>query len=432
MKKKQLIILALSGAIAFQAAGCTKKNNTRKPQTEESGTQTADMQVNAKKLSLDEIRKQAKNLDIHYENLDLSNTKVIIPDVDEVYDVTFPLSTDSFERQIEKLEENIRKYKGLKKDVNLAKYMTIIYWDVKENETQSVSLDKADEQQKNAAQYLYYNDGEYAESFVFTNYMLELGNYSVCTKLTDNHNDYSHAPGGDYGRGQGLLYKRYDLTKDDISGISYHLSDGDVTISDAVAYVEKHMKEDYHFVGSKHLDYHVLGVTVRKLKKNIYYYEFDIGTSYKGLPLNSDDCHDMPKNPESGNEALTPEPFGTNSFVSMFQKDRLGYIWSCRQSFELANVNQTYQKLLPLEEACRLLSDYLSENKTYEISSVELIYQTEEEFESVHKASDGYIQSVHASPAYHFSVAKTGIAQYQGCLYFDVDAVSGKVTEMNH
>ena len=103
-----------------------------------------------------------------------------------------------------------------------------------------------------------------------------------------------------------------------------------------------------------------------------------------------------------------------------------------KNNMQKPQTEESYQKLLPLEEACRLLNDYLSENKTYEISSVELIYQTEEEFESVRKASDGYIQSVHASPAYHFSVAKTGIAQYQGCLYFDVDAVSGKVTEMNH
>lgn len=436
MKKKQLFFLVLSGAIVFQTAGCTQINNISKPQGEASGAQTADeqaktgTQVKAEKLPLAQIRKQAQNLDISYPNLDLSNAKALIPDVDEVYDLTFPMSAGSFEENVKKLEENIRKYKGLGKDVNVAKYMTLMYWDVAENETLEVPLEKAGEQQKNAAQYLYYNDGECAESFVFANHMFEMGDYSVCTRLTGSHSDYSGFSCRDYGREQGLLYERYDLAKDDISGISYHLSDGDMAISDAVAFVEKHMKEDYYFVGSKHLDYRVLEVTVRKLGENTYYYEFDIGTSFKGMPLNSDDCFYQPGYLESGNETLAAEPFGTNSFVSMFQKGRIGYIWSCRQSFEVANVNQTYQELLPLEEACRLLSNYLSENKSYEMSSVELVYQTEEEYENDAKASGGSIQSVHANPAYHFSVAKTGIAQYQGCMYFDVDAVNGEITEM--
>lgn len=436
MKKKQLLALTLFGVMIFQTIGCTPKNTTsKKPQTEETGTQTQNpgSQSKAKRFSLDSVQKQTESLNLRYNNLDLSNAKITIPDVDEVYDITFPLSTDSFDQQLKKFSDNIRKYKGLGKDMDPSQFITVLYWDTKINDTLAVPLNKADDQQKETAQYLSYNDGKYSEFFVLSNFMLEMGDYSVPAKLTDDKQDYSQSTNGKYGYNLGSLYKRYDLAKDDISGISYHLSDGDVLISDAISYVEKHMKEDYYFVGSKHLDYHVFGVTVRKLKENTYYYEFDVSTSYKGLSLNKDDCFYIPSEQESKqDDSLKLEPFGSNHLVSMFQKDRLGFIWSCCESFETVKVNHTYEKLLPLEDACQMLSGSLSENEAYEISSVELIYQTKYEYEDKKNSSLGDIQAVHANPAYHFTVAKTGLAEYQSRLYFDVDAISGEITKMSH
>lgn len=442
MKKKQLLALTLLGAMTLQTTGCTVKDITaKKPQTKATGTQTensdvskqTDSQTNTNMIPLSEIQKQAENLNISYPNLDLSNAKITIPDASEVYDITFPLSTDSFERQVEKLCDNIRIYEGLEKDIDPRQHITVIYWDTKENDSLAVPLNKADDSQKEAAQYLSYNDGTCSEFFVLSNFMLEMGDYTIPAKLTGDQKDYAQSVTGKYGCNLGSLYKRYDLAKDDISGISYHLSDGDVAIKDAIAYVEKHMKEDYHFVGSKHLDYHVFGVTVRKLEENTYYYEFDVSTSYKGLSLNKDDCFYIPSDTESKKEdSLELEPFGANHLVSMFQKDRLGFIWSCCESFETVTTNHTYQKLLSLEDACRLLSDYISDHKAYDISSVELIYQTEYEYNNKGTVPWGNIQAVHASPAYHFTVAKTGLAQYRSRLYFDVDAISGKITPMSH
>lgn len=441
MKKKQLLALTLLGAMALQTAGCTMKDVTsKKPQTEAS-TQTkktdtdkqTSSQTNTKMIPLSELQKQAKNLNRSYHNLDMSNAKITIPDVDEVYDVTFPLSTDSFEQKVEKFCDNLRNYKRIGKNFDPNPYITVIYWDTKENDALSVPLNKAKEQQKETAQYLSYNDGKYSEFFVLSNFMLEMGDYSVPVNLTDDKKDYTQSATGKYGCNLGSLYKRYDLAKDDISGISYHLSDGDVAISDAIAYVEKHMKEDYHYVGSKHLDYHVFGVTVRKLKENTYYYEFDVSTSYKGLSLNKDDCFYIPSEQvPKQDDSLKLEPFGANHLVSMFQKDRLGFIWSCCESFETVTIHHTYQKLLSLEDACQMLSDSLSENEAYEISSVELIYQTKREYENKKGTSLSKIQSVHANPAYHFTVAKTGLAEYRSRLYFDVDAISGEITRMSH
>jgi len=226
------------------------------------------------------------------------------------------------------------------------------------------------------------------------------------------------------------LVESYDLSTDDISGVSYHLSDGELALSDAVSYVEKHLKEDYYFAGSEILDYHVFAVNVRELADDVYYYEFDVSTSYQDLVLNKDDSIVvMPEGEMQNEDPLEPAPFGTNHFVSMFQKERLGFIWSCCQSFETVETNSTYQELLSLEEACKLLGDYISKNKTFQISSIDLIYHTEFEYESEEKREWGYIQSVHATPAYHFSVSNTGLSEYKR-LYFNVDAVSGEITTM--
>ena len=158
------------------------------------------------------------------------------------------------------------------------------------------------------------------------------------------------------------------LFRSDISGVSYHLSDGDVALTDAISFVEQHMQEDYYFAGSKLFGYYVFGVEVRELSDGVYYYEFDVGTTYKGVGLNKDDGMETPSEEELKERgSLDPVPFGTSHFVAMFQKDRLGFIWSCCQNFESVKENQAYQELLPLEEACRLLSNYISNSKPYQI-----------------------------------------------------------------
>lgn len=423
MKMKRLTVTMVLAMIVMLMAGCA--NNNAAPQAGE-----ANIERESQMLSLAEIREQAKDLHVSVKNLDLSEAKITIPKVDEVYDLTFPVSSDSFERQVEKFEENIRKYEGLEEDVDLTKYMNIMYWDKQQDDRLTVPYNEATEQQKQEIQYLGYNDGKCSELIVFSNFMLEMGDYSVPTQLLGDDTDYAKNEYGYRGYELGELVKSYDLSTDDISGVSYHLSDGDLALSDAVSYVEKHLKEDYYFAGSEILDYHVFAVNVRKLTDNVYYYEFDVSTSYQNLVLNKDDSIVVVPEGEMQNEdSLEPAPFGTNHFVSMFQKERLGFIWSCCQNFETVEVNHTYQKILSLEEACRLLGDYISKNKTFQISTIDLIYHTVFEYESEEKREWGYIQSVHATPAYHFSVFNTGLSEYK-CLYFNVDALSGEITTM--
>ena len=62
--------------------------------------------------------------------------------------MNFPVSTDTFERQLEKFEYNIRKYEGLEEDTDLVPYMNIMYWDNEKNDRLVIPLDEATKEQK--------------------------------------------------------------------------------------------------------------------------------------------------------------------------------------------------------------------------------------------------------------------------------------------
>lgn len=128
-----------------------------------------------------------------------------------------------------------------------------------------IPLDEATKEQKEQVQYIGYNDGICSELLVFSNFMLEMGDYATTTTLVGDQDDHSKDAYGYRSTNLGTSVATYDLDKDDISNISYHLSDGDLLLTEAVDYVEKHMKEDYYYVGSEYLDYSVFGIDVRKL-----------------------------------------------------------------------------------------------------------------------------------------------------------------------
>ena len=136
-------------------------------------------------VTLKEARKQAENFESEYKNLDFSEAQIKIPDVQQVYEMEFPISTDSFDRQVEKFEENIRLYEGLDDRVDLKQHMTLMYWDVAQNDRLIIPILEATDEQKEQVQYLGYNDGTCSELVIFSTFMLELGDYSVPTALIE-------------------------------------------------------------------------------------------------------------------------------------------------------------------------------------------------------------------------------------------------------
>lgn len=85
----------------------------------------------------------------------------------------------NIEKQIEKFEDNIRKMKGLDKDVDLSPMMKMMYWDKAENDRPEIPVKEATKEQWDQIQYLGYNDGSYSACLVFSNYMLYARNGTV-------------------------------------------------------------------------------------------------------------------------------------------------------------------------------------------------------------------------------------------------------------
>ena len=204
MKRRQVLAVLVMGIMVFHMAGCAGKSmapQAGKGATLQAGEERAlqagegtalqagegaalqaegaGAQAAGETLPLPEIRRQAETLDVNFENLDISEAAITIPETDAVYDMTFPVSTDTFERQVEKFEENIRKYEGIEEDTDLTQYMTVMYWDKGKNDRLTVPLNEATSQQKKEVQYLGYNDGKCSQLIVFSNFMLEIGDYSV-------------------------------------------------------------------------------------------------------------------------------------------------------------------------------------------------------------------------------------------------------------
>ena len=74
--------------------------------------------------------------------------------------------------------------------------MTLMYWDVAQNDRLIIPILEATDEQKEQVQYLGYNDGTCSELVIFSTFMLELGDYSVPTALTGEEEDYSNRPYG--------------------------------------------------------------------------------------------------------------------------------------------------------------------------------------------------------------------------------------------
>lgn len=178
MLKKQVGI-ALLMVVSVAVMGCSS----------EKTDETANLQSALQPIT--DVRKEVGENTLNASNLDMSNAKITIPDVDEVYELNFPVSTDTFERQLEKFEYNIRKYEGLEEDADLVPYMNIMYWDHEKNDRLVIPLNEATKEQKEQVQYIGYNDGTCSELLVFSNFMLEMGDYATTTTLVGDQDDHS-------------------------------------------------------------------------------------------------------------------------------------------------------------------------------------------------------------------------------------------------
>ena len=409
MKKisKQLI-LALG--LSLYLTGCKEQ---------ESAIETKEV------MNLDEIRQEAEifSEEFQFENLDFSGAVFDIPEVDSVKQANFPIrkSVDELEAR---LIENVKKFTGLENiDRNNIQYNLREWGDGEYLPDVDiwVPCDKLTDEEKEKAWYISYNDGKYTALLYMSNYMLEMSDSGLIAEITGTELDEVNE---NYGRRPvscpSVRVETYQLPEDDITGVSYTLRNGEMLLTDALSYIEKNINE-YYFLGSDVLGFEVYEISVYRLQDDTHYYEFLVKSIYDGLPLNADYC--MAGVLDEDRE-LTYKPTAGQHQLAMFCTDRISYFWSFAHSYDTVEVTKEYTELLSLWKAAQILSEAVSDNKVFEITSVQLLYETG--FVSVEGDTDGRRATTIAYPVYRFSVKNPYISGYTK-LHFDVDAVTGEI-----
>lgn len=388
MKVKYFCVLLL--ILVFAGTSCQQKSD----------------KVELHMANLSEIQKEAKTFSYKGTNFSLKNNQVIIPDSNQMENVTFEVlsDTDSIES---KFVDNLKRMLGKQKIDKSKIYYSLVNLK-KDSGYDEIPMEKATKEQKtNPNGYLMYFDGTNQEVLTKTSLMCELGSNEIPKKYLKNKNFDS--PWIHIGVETGVTEKHYLIPEEDISKVSYPLADGEYALQAAVNDVEKQIK-DYNFVGSDLLDYKVYEADVNKLQDGVYYYQFKVKAVYKGASLVKDQA-------QYENEDLVQ----LNHIAAVFEKGKLGYVWSSAHSYETIADQEVISKMISPEDACKIVEKNLSSKKEFDIKSMELLYMTEFEYDDDRLA----VERVKIFPVYHFCDAKPSLSGYAG-LYFDVNAVTGE------
>lgn len=399
MRKKLSIVLIL----CFLLCGCTK----------ESGN---EQQAGVPDSSLLQIQNEASEFDENkYENLDIENAEIMIPEADTLYKAYFDIGSYNQEEVEKAYIDNLKKLSG-SDEIDTDKIVYHI-WRSEEEGPEYVNYNQASETEHELREEaILYNYNGFSEVLYKSSYMCEMADYKRILEITGE--EYEEDIWGYRVLDMGTFEKNYDILHDDISEVSYNLCDGPMNLKDAVSYIEQHIKDDYRFVGSELLDYKVCRVEVFKLKDGIYYYQFHIQPEYKGIPLNKDYAPEVISGKEDDDEDI--ERFGVEYVASMVENNKLNYVWSCAHSYENVEELECYDKVLSLSSACSAASWQLSTSTKLKVGRIELVYDT------VFKKKDGLIQGIEIKPIYHFVINNPDVLGYTA-IYIDVDAITGEV-----
>ena len=426
--KGACLSFALSLSICLTICGCEKKESKREIKAD---------------YTLEQLRKESQNFKQKYPNLDLSKTKIIIPDGDNIEELIFPMdanigqSEETFEKVRNNMYENIRILTGKDqvdekytkyiscdnevalKDVNEEDRMISLVGDPKEEEEQEEENQKEGEEEDKSSCgfYMSYNDGDYSTLLWGSSFMCEFAN----EKISRTHKKKYSFEG--YRPPDGNTVRSLNIPKDSIDDISYKLDGKEVPLKNAIEYVEENIgKTGYHYVASPFLTYEVTHVDVVQYDRDKYYYDMDLKALYKGISFSSD----MYATGDPLEGEVDYEIFSETHQASMMADNSIDYIWSSSNNYEEKKEGEVYDKFISIDDAMYLVSNAVSSSVTLHCDSVELMYRTE-----FHKdPTYYYIKEVQCHPVYQFKCVDTGLPDYP-VLYFNVDAVSGMVEGMD-
>lgn len=141
---------------------------------------------------------------------------------------------------------------------------------------------------------------------------------------------------------------------------------------------------------------------------------FKYGVAYKGIALDTNYYASMDSDVldvHMGSNFAELTANNEDTLLSMISY----YNWKVSE-------NETYTELLPFEEACNIVSENISDNVTFEVSRVDLLYKIDEVLDE-----NGHVLNWSGEPCWKFTIDSTGIGEYQRIAFF-VDLITGEFT----
>jgi hypothetical protein len=372
-----------------------------------------------------------------FDNLNLSQMTVTVPDVDELSQVRLfynggrTVAQDIVARFLEKVAE---QYPGESIEESsiycaLSQSVTDEYGTSYETEWYPYSEVKDDLEEQNLT-FMKYEDSDHF--FLFYIYAMtewfDLPLVYNAIGLTD----YSSFGWRPYDGEEFQLVATYsgeDLESEDIS---YPLLDGDMSLKDYSTMVEEQMQAGFCEL-SAFLPSKLTSVEVYEMGDGVYGY-YGYSTKYfDGVPLENEPWLFATSSSDARfSEDMTPEDglfhlyYCADDDTFAFNHQGLAWVWTS-DTFDDYEVVATYQEVLPLETALEQVSAYLSDGVVLSISSAQLLYATEQiaESEEVYYAGGDY--EVNLFPVWEFTVENPAVNGYTE-LRFVVDAITGTVT----
>lgn len=310
----------------------------------------------------------AKAANGKYNNLKLSNVVVDIDDIDELYQIDVEENDDyrnkSMVENFELVKATINKFFGDDFDLSV---VDVTFFDINEQPLEPMSFDKVDEniinkKEDGSKYFLVFGDARKNDGKGF----LQIDSNLVSVWFSRG-NIQATFPMYAYD-----IKQVYNLTinKSEITDV-VHLSDGEITIKDAVDFVEDYLNNDLPYEKNKEFIYEVaevrvldvdgqdaLGFCVRKQYKNIPFDYVDAVTSGE---FNSTYWDDR----------------GQLCMIKTGEIDNICGLGGDR--YNVIKSTDKIEKIISVDGALQAVSKEIGDNSVYDVYGIELIYQFTED-----------------------------------------------------
>ena len=414
--RKYMSVFTVAAAAVLSLSGCKGSSNSAVDVSENMAETEGGTDVQSDTSSQGE-----------YVNLNFSNAVYDIPEIEKFVNLTYylPYSGEEYEAEEEKILANMEQMAG-SSDATYLKWWKLYGEEYEQPEDGSYIAPRAvpaadiETEDKNRYQDLLYNDGEYSAMLYTGANMLEMGDSKLWADLAGSEMfniDYQPVYRPMFVE-DAVLIEEYFLPDDDIEGISYALMDGDVSLEDAVEYMESEMK-NYYFAKSDYLDFRVYEIDVYQLTTGEYYYFAFLNGYIDNIPVSYDTGH-VADDVESELNLL-----GICDYVAMIYDDTISYFWS-QCGYEDAEVETVMtEDMITLDEACEIVSENLTDENTFNVTTVSMEYYVGSHYSYENPTNDvRWIDYRKIRLYYTFKINNPKVLGYSNVTFL-VDAVTG-------